>query len=47
MIQKCCLCERVYSQKPPYDDESVTHGYCEVCAEVERARVAFYLETDL
>jgi hypothetical protein len=36
MKRICCSCEKYLGSVPPYDDESVTHGYCKKCYEALR-----------
>jgi hypothetical protein len=30
---RCCDCKRLIALKEPYEDDTVTHGYCEECAD--------------
>ena len=39
MIQFCYVCKRVYGEKEPFDDSSVSHGICEECVPLEAARI--------
>lgn len=31
MVQKCCYCLKVYGEKEPLHDTSITHGICPEC----------------
>jgi hypothetical protein len=28
---QCTICGIIYDLKPPLEDDSVSHGYCEIC----------------
>ncbi len=44
MIQQCCLCKKVYGQKEPMNDPSVTHGYCGPCTISELEKLEKYMQ---
>lgn len=31
MIRQCCQCGKIYGEKPPFEDRSITSGFCEKC----------------
>ena len=31
MIQRCCICKKIYGHKAPFLDTSETSGFCEEC----------------
>lgn len=39
MIRICYRCKRVYGEKPPFNDSSVSHGLCYECVPIEAARI--------
>lgn len=44
MIRVCVVCKKVFGEKPPYEDKSVTHGICEICFPKEMERMRRELE---
>jgi hypothetical protein len=39
MIRVCYLCKKVYGEKAPIEDRSISHGLCEDCVPLEAARI--------
>jgi hypothetical protein len=44
MYQICYVCKKCYGVKPPYDDESETHGICPECFPGELKKIEEALE---
>lgn len=40
MIRVCMVCDKIFGEKPPYEDRSYTHGICDECfpKEIERLK---------
>jgi len=45
MRRVCCVCKKFFGFKEPLDDDSETHGFCPECFDLERAKIAAYLES--
>jgi len=39
VIQKCCVCKKIYGEKEPYENKSITHGYCNECFVLALAKI--------
>jgi len=39
MKVKCCVCEKVIREKPPFDNNSITYTYCDECYQKEMKKI--------
>lgn len=39
MKRICSVCGKCYGIKPPYEDDSESHGYCSSCLAKEMAKI--------
>lgn len=47
MRRVCCICGILYGLKEPLEDDSITHGYCPECFEIELKKLTQYRETGI
>jgi len=45
MIQECCVCGFRYGEKEPFEDKSVTHGFCPSCLKKELKKLEEFKKT--
>jgi len=39
MIRVCCICNKIFGEKPPLENKSETHGFCEKCFPLEMKKL--------
>ena len=39
MRVQCCVCKKFLPEKPPYEDDSISHTYCDKCFEAEMSKM--------
>jgi len=39
MKVKCCVCKKIIKEIPPFDNNSITHTYCNECYRKEMKKI--------